>query len=119
MAIIIHFHQSNYRTFKAYYTKNVQLFLLVAFPGVVNYSWFIRLMSQAFVPLLMYLLFQRGQCTGISFIDSTSIKVCLNRRINRHKVFSEFAARGKTSKRWFFGFKLHLMVNDRGEILAF
>ena len=119
MTIIIHFHQSNYRTFKAYYTKHVQHFLRGAFPGVVSYSWFIRLMSQAFVPLLMYLLSQRGQCTGISFIDSTSIKVCHNRRINRHKVFSGLAARGKTSMGWFFGFKLHLVVNDRGEILAF
>lgn len=119
MTIIIHFHQSNYRTFKAYYTKHVRYFLRGAFPGAVSYSWFIRLMSQAFVPLLMYLLSQQGQCTGISFVDSTPIKVCHNRRINRHKVFSGLAARGKTTMGWFFGFKLHLVVNDRGEILAF
>jgi len=119
MTIIIHFHQSNYRTFKAYYTKHVSCYLRGEFPGVVSYSWFIRLMSQAFIPLLMYLISQRGQCTGISFIDSTSIKVCHNRRINRHKVFSGLAARGKTTMGWFFGFKLHLVVNDRGEILSF
>jgi len=119
MTIIIHFHQSNYRTFKAYYTKYVRIFLRKDFPGLVSYSWFLRLMSQTFVPLLMYLLSQRGQCTGISFIDSTPIKVCHNRRINRHKVFSGLAARGKTTMGWFFGFKLHLVVNDRGEILSF
>jgi len=119
MTIIIHFHQSNYRTFKAYYTKHVSIYLRGEFPGVVSYSWFIRLMSQAFIPLLMYLLSQRGQCTGISFIDSTSIKVCHNRRIKRHKVFSGLAARGKTTMGWFFGFKLHLVVNDCGEILSF
>jgi len=119
MTIIIHFHQSNYRTFKAYYTKYVRFFLRNAFPGLVSYSWFIRLMSQTFVPLLMYLLSHRGQCTGIFFIDSTSIKVCHNRRIHRHKVFSGLAARGKTTMGWFFGFKLHLVVNDCGEILSF
>jgi hypothetical protein len=119
MTIIIHFHQSNYRTFKTYYTKYVSILLRDAFPGVVSYSWFIRLMSQAFVPLLMYLLSQRGQCTGIAFMDSTPIKVCHNRRISRHKVFSGLAARGKTTMGWFFGFKLHLIVNDCGEILSF
>ncbi len=60
-----------------------------------------------------------GCCTGLSFIDSTSLDVCLNQRIDNHKVFAGLAARGKTSIGWFFGFKLHLAVNDRGEILQF
>jgi hypothetical protein len=51
-------------------------------------------------------------------VDATTIKVCHNKRIPRHKVFAGIAARGKTSMGWFFGFKLHLSVNDRGEILA-
>ncbi len=58
-----------------------------------------------------------GKCSGISFMDSTSLKVCHNRRIEQHKVFEDLAARGKTSVDWFFGFKLHLVVNDRGELL--
>ena len=58
-----------------------------------------------------------GTCSGISFMDSTSLKVCHNRRIRQHKVFEDLAARGKTSVDWFFGFKLHLVVNDRGELL--
>ena len=118
MAIVIHFHQSNYRTFKAYYTKHVQVHLQAEFPQSVSYSRFVRLTSQAFVPLAMYLLASRGRCTGISFIDSTSIKVCNNRRIKRNKVFAGIAARGKTTMGWFYGFKLHLVVNDYGEILA-
>jgi hypothetical protein len=76
-------------------------------------------MGQAFVPLTIYLLTCRGQCTGISFVDSTSIKVCHNRRIARNKVFAGIASRGKTTMGWFYGFKLHLAVNDHGEILAF
>lgn len=119
MTIIIYFHQSNYRTFKAYYIKHVQVHMQAEFPELVSYSWFVRLMAQAFIPLIFYLLAQRGQCTGISFLDSTPIKVCHNRRIKRHKVFAGLAARGKTTMGWFFGFKLHLVVNDRGEIIAF
>lgn len=119
MTIIIHFHQSNYRTFKAYYTKHVQSHLAVEFPGLASYSWFVRLMAEAFVPLTLYLLTKQGQCTGVSFMDSTPIKVCHNRRIKRHKVFAGIAARGKTTMGWFYGFKLHLVVNPQGEILAF
>lgn len=58
-----------------------------------------------------------GNCTGVSFVDSTSLKVCHNRRISRHKVFNGLAQRGKTSLDWFFGFKLHLVVNEHGQIL--
>lgn len=119
ITIIIHFHQSNYRTFKAYYTKHVCKHLKTEFPKRVSYSRFVRLMGQAFVPLTIYLLTCRGQCTGISFVDSTSIKVCHNRRIARNKVFAGIASRGKTTMGWFYGFKLHLAVNDHGEILAF
>jgi len=57
--------------------------------------------------------------TGVSFIDSTSIAVCHFKRSNRNKVFKGFAKKGKTSTGWFFGFKLHLIVNDKGEILSF
>ena len=52
-------------------------------------------------------------------MDSTSLRVCHNKRISQHKVFQNLAARGKTSVDWFFGFKLHLVVNDKGELLNF
>ncbi len=119
MTIIIYFHQSNYRTFKAYYLQHVCSHLKSEFPRLVSYSHFVRLMSRAFLPLTLYLLSKRGQCTGISFMDSTSIKVCHNRRITRNKVFAGIAARGKTTMGWFYGFKLHLVVNEHGEILSF
>jgi hypothetical protein len=119
ITIIIHFHRSNYRTFKVYYKEHVWKHLIAEIPKRVSYSRFVRLMGQAFVPLTIYLLISRGQCTGISFVDSTSIKVCHNRRITRNKVFAGIASRGKTAVGWFYGFKLHLAVNDQGEILAF
>ena len=73
----------------------------------------------ALVPLCVYLHTRKGQATGIAFIDATSLVVCHNRRIQSHKVFKQVARRGKTSVGWFYGFKLHLVVNDRGELLAF
>ena len=119
MTIIIWFHLSSYRTFKDYYTKEVSNHLKWAFPFVVSYNRFVELMSDALIPLCYYLHTRKGICSGISFIDSTKITVCHNRRINSNKVFSDIASRGKDSVDWFYGFKLHLVVNDQGELLAF
>ncbi len=118
MTILIHFHQSHYRTFKAYYTEHVQVHLSSEFPHLVSYQRFIALLPLMLVPLLAYLQSRYGDCTGISFIDSTSLQVCDPKRISQHHVFATDAKRGKTSMGWFFGFKLHLAVNDRGELLA-
>lgn len=118
MTILIHFHQSHYRDFKAYYTAYVLERLRGEFPGLVSYSRFIEFIPSVLIPLCVYLRTQcLGKCTGISFIDSTSLAVCKNPRIHSHKVFSGLAERGKTSTGWFFGFKLHLIFNDRGELL--
>src|SRR5699024_7144114 len=64
-------------------------------------------------------LFRKGDCTGISFVDSTCIRVCKNKRIKQNKVFKEIAKVGKSTMGWFYGFKLHLIINDKGEILSF
>ncbi len=119
MTIVILFHQSHYRTFKAYYTQYVQRHLQSEFPTLVSYQHFVELMPTLLVPLVAYLHTQLGRCSGISFIDSTPLAVCHNARIHSHRVFAGRAARGKTSVGWFFGFKLHLVVNDQGELLAF
>jgi len=118
MTIIVEFHRSNYRTFKHYYQKHVCVYLRWAFPQVVSYNRFVELMGEALVPLCAYLSTRKGTCSGISFIDSMPIAVCHNRRIHSHQVFDETAQRGKNSVGWFYGFKLHLIVNDEGEILA-
>jgi Transposase DDE domain len=118
MTIIVYFHRSHYRDFKHYYTTYVATYLRPYFPALVSYSRFVELMPRALVPLCGYLHTRKGRCTGITFVDSTSLAVCHNRRISRHKVFAGYATRGKSSMGWFFGFKLHLMVNDEGELLA-
>jgi hypothetical protein len=118
ITILIHFHQSHYRTFKAYYTEHVQVHLSEEFPHVVSYSRFVALIPAMMVPILAYLQSRLGACTGISFIDSTSLEVCDPKRISGHRVFAADARRGKTSMGWFFGFQVHLAVNDRGDLLA-
>ena len=118
LTILILFQESGYRTFKGFYTQHVQAHLRQEFPGLVSYSRIVELMPRFLVPLAIYLHTQLGPCTGISFIDSTSLAVCHPARIQQHRVFRVDARRGKTSVGWFYGFKLHLVVNDRGELLA-
>jgi hypothetical protein len=118
MTIVIHFHQSQYRNFKAYYTEHVQVRLRSEFPKLVSYTRFVELMGRVLIPLSAYLRACFGSCTGISFVDSTALAVCTNRRIARHRVFRGVAARGKSSLGWFYEFKLHIVTNDRGELLA-
>lgn len=118
MTIVIHFHQASYRNFKAYYQQYVCVRLRGAFPNLVSYNRFVELMDSVTLHLCAYLQTRFGSCTGTSFVDSTPLAVCNNKRIDRHKVFAGLAARGKTSMGWFYGFKLHLVVNDIGELLA-
>lgn len=119
MTIIIWFHQSHYRDFKAFYLGYVCRHLRAEFPHLLSYTRFVALMPRVGVPLFLLLHLSLGRCTGISFADSTPLKVCHNRRIACHRVFKGWAARGKTTMGWFFGFKLHLIINHLGEIIAF
>jgi hypothetical protein len=119
MTILILFHQSHYRTFKAFYTEHVCVELCNEFPQLVSYTRFVEFFPSALAPLCVYLHTCLGACTGVSFVDSTKLAVCHNRRIRQHRVFRDLAERGKTSIDWFFGFKLHLVFNDHGELLTF
>ncbi len=85
---------------------------------MVGYTRFVELMPSVLPAMCLYLRGRFGQTTGVAFIDSTLFSVCHNRRIARHRVFAEAATRGKTSMGWFYGFKLPLIVNDQGELLA-
>ena len=119
ITIIIHFRQSSYRNFKAYYNEHVSVNLKSQFPKLVSYKRFVELMAETLIPLCHFVNARKGKNTGMAYTDSTPIAVCHNRRIYRHKVFKGLAQRGKTSMGWFYGFKLRLIVNERGELLAF
>ena len=111
MTIVMHYHASGFKHFKGYY-EYVQTHLRGEFPRRVSYERFVILMKGVAIPLYIYLSLCLGDCTGISYIDSTCLKVCHNRRISQHRVFDGLAQRGQTSVDWFFGFKLHLVINQ-------
>jgi transposase len=118
MTILVWFHASHYRTFKHYYLDSVLSGKRAEFPGLPSYTRFVELIPLTLLPLCAYLQTRKGQPTGIQFIDSLPIRVCHNRRIPSHKVFAGLAQRGKGSMGWFYGFKLHLIINERGEVLG-
>ncbi len=118
MTIQILFHLSGVRTFKKFYQDYVGLHLKSYFPRTVSYNRMVELCSESMLPLLAYLKTQgAGMCFVISPIYATPLKVYHNRRIHSHKVFQALAKRGQCSIGWFFGFKLHIVTNDSGEII--
>jgi len=119
MAIYIHFHQSHYRDFKNYYLNYVCKYLSKTFPHLVSYSRFVVLIKSVLVPLYFFLQSFSGEKTGIYFVDSTLIKSCHIKREKQHRVFRGIAQKAKSTVGWFFGFKLHLVINDKGELMAF
>ena len=120
MTICVYYHYSGYKTFKDYYCKHVLRYMQIDFKGLVSYSRFIELKQMTSIPLVLFLkLHSADSCTGISFIDSFALKVCNNRRIYSHKVFKNIAERGHTSVGWFYGFKIHFVINHIGEIVDF
>ncbi len=120
MAISISFHMSCYRNFKAYYFEYLNVHCSDIFPKLLSYNRIVELSPRMILPLSAYLLSKcNNKCTGINFVDTTTLIVCRNQRIHQHKTFKNSAKRGKSSMGWFFGFKLHLIINEIGEIISF
>ncbi len=120
ITLLIGFHGGQYRNFKHFYQLYICVHMRGYFPGLVSYNRFIELSHRCAVAFMLFLHHCcRGECTGISFIDSTVLRVCHNKRIKRNKVFKGIAQVGKSTVGWFFGFKLHLIINDKEEIQSF
>jgi hypothetical protein len=120
ITLLISFHGGQFRNFKHFYLNFIYVHYMDDFPGLVSYNRFIELSHRCAVAFMLFLHHCcRGECTGISFIDSTILRVCHNKRIKRNKTFKGIAEVGKSTMGWFFGFKLHLIINDKGEILSF
>jgi hypothetical protein len=120
ISILIIFHGMQSKNIKHFYLNYVQKHLTHLFPNTVSYNRFVELSQQVILPMTMFLKMQcLGECTGITYVDSTPIRVCNKKRIKRNKVFKDIATVGKSTMGWFFGFKLHLIVNDKGDILNF
>jgi hypothetical protein len=120
ITITILFQLSGFRTFKHFYIFYLQKHMQDDFPNTVSYNRFTELMQQNLMPMTLFLkTCCLGDCTGISFIDSTPVRVCKPKRIKNNKVFKGIATTGKSTMGWFHGFKLHIVINDKGEILNF
>ncbi len=119
LTILIHFHQSHCRDFKAYYRQQVCQHMRRECPALVSYTRFVELIPSTLPAMSLNLRVRFCQRTGVAFISSTTLSVCHNKRIGRHRVFAGVARRGKSSMGWFYDFKLHLIVvNGQGELLA-
>jgi hypothetical protein len=92
------------------------------FPGLPSYENFLKATNRSFpftVMLVRYflLLNRRRSGGGVFFLDSTALSVCANGNISTHRVTKGFASRGKTSKGWFYGFKLHGACDAWGNLV--
>ncbi|MDN4753045.1 IS982 family transposase [Porphyromonadaceae bacterium W3.11] len=120
MTILILFHMSRYRDLKSFYLKYVQVHLKSEFPQTVSYNRFVELQTKVGLKLVMFLnMCCLGKCTGVSFIDSTPLRSCHIKRERTHKTMKGWAQKGRSTMGWFYGFKLHLVINDKGEIITY
>jgi len=120
MTIMILHQLSDFRTLKSFYLNYVKIHMTSDFPKTVSYNRFVELQKKVIVALAIFAKTSiNGKCTGISFIDSTPIRVSNNKRIHNHKVFKGIAQVGKSTMGWFYGFKLHLVTNEIGQIIDF
>lgn len=120
ITIMVMFHTGSFRNMKDFYLGYIQRHKTDMFPNTVSYNRFVELMQAATLPMSIFLkTCCMGKGTGISFIDSTPIRVCRNKRIMRNQVFKGIARLGKSTMGYFFGFKLHIVINDKGELLNF
>ena len=120
MLILILFHDLGYRCLKHFYLEKICKHMRYLFPKIVSYNRFVELEKEVAIPLVLFIKkVLLGKCTGIRFVDRIPLRVCKNQRIHIHKTFKGIAQRGKCSMGWFLGFKLHLICNERGELLNF
>jgi transposase len=117
MTLAVLFHQMRFRQFKIFYLDYACRHLRAEFPQLPSYNRCVELMPRCAAPLAALFEALKGQCDGISIADATALAVCDNRRISRHRVFEVGAERGKTSMGWFYGFKLHAIINSKGELI--
>ena len=119
MTLLILFQSSGWRNFKHFYLHFLGVYFKDAFPHLPSYHRFIEIMNRVLIPLSLFAQLYGGKATGLYYIDSTCLPVCHLKRSKRHKSFESLASYGRTSVGWFFGLKLHLVINQRGELMAF
>ena len=118
LTIVIFYQFSGIKNFKTFFYAFKKNFIS-EFPQLCSYNRFIEKKQRLLFPLYTLSECVKGECTGVSYIDSTALPVCHNKRIHTHKVFQKIAKRGKTTMGYFYGFKVHLVLNHTGHIINY
>ena len=118
LTIMVMYNSSYAKNFKYFYVTYIQYLHAEDFPQAVSYNRFVELIPRLMIPLSLLLQSLYGQESGIYFIDSTTVKACHNKRRYSNKVFKGLAKSGKSSMGYFYGFKLHIIINEKGELMA-
>jgi hypothetical protein len=111
--------------FKHYYAF-VQNYHAGEFPKLPHYDNMLTFQKQLlpfFLQLLGILIAInrsafKNKHIRIMFVDGSPLPVCANKRIFHHKVMKKVAARSKSTMGWFYGMKLHILVDAGGNILG-
>ncbi|SPR14388.1 IS982 family transposase [Orientia tsutsugamushi] len=117
LTITIYFYLSPCKDFKNYYLYYLR-YKYKEYFCLPSYSTIIQLLPRMLLPLAVLMHYLKGEETGIYYIDSTKLAICHNKRISSNRVFNRFSKIGKSSYGWFLGFKLHLIINNKGEIMS-
>ena len=118
MTVMLLFHQSHYKNFKSFYVNELFEYKK-EFPAIISYERFVALEPRIMHPFLALLSVIMRKATGLSYVDSSALAVCHGKRIRSNKVFKGLAKIGRTTMGWFFGFKLHLVVDEMGNLVNF
>lgn len=118
--ILIMYHVSGYKCFEYYYKEFIINQLRDYFPYAPGYKQFLSYIPKVFdyIFLLQMIRAASSERTGTYFVDSKKLPVCHNRRIHSHRVFAGIAGHGKSSTGWFYGLKIHLVINHLGDIVS-
>jgi hypothetical protein len=118
LTIVIYYHLGPCKNFKVYYLYYLPQHHKGCFKKLISYNRMVQLMPRLLVPLSIIMNFLKGEETGLYYVDSTKLQICHNKRNSSNKVFKGLAKMGKSSYGWFMGFKLHLIINNKGEFIA-
>ena len=118
LTILIYYHYSKFTCLKHYYLIKVQRELKEYFPKIPSYNRFVERIKEVPILAALYLKYKKALYQGSGYIDSAPLEVCGKKRVNSHKVFKLEARLGKSSKGWFYGFKLHLICDFMGNIIS-
>lgn len=119
--ILVAYHYSGYKCFEYYYKTKILQEYKSWFPKAPSYECFLSYLPKATGAIYLWLLYSCSKSvrTGLYFVDSKKMEVCHLKRQHSNKVFDGYARKGKCSVGWFYGLKIHLVINNLGEIISF